>query len=70
MEQAIVYLGEGAILVLLGFVLKIATSTRDEMRVLNGRLTGVETWRDVHVKLVDERHENIKERMEDYEEDH
>ena len=64
MDQAMVYIGEGAILVLLGFVLRISTSTRDEVRLLNGRLTGMEVWRDGHEKSDDERHENMKERFD------
>lgn len=68
MEQVMVYVGEGAILVLLGFVLRISSTTRDEVRAMNGRLASMETWRQDHVKWDDERHENIKERFESLEE--
>ncbi len=63
MEAALLYIGEGMVLLLLAFILKLSLSTRDELRMLNGRLTGIEAWREVHVKLVDERHENMKERF-------
>jgi len=38
---------------------------RNQLRILNGRMIRVETWRDEHEKLDDERHRENVRRLEE-----
>lgn len=52
----ILYAAEAVIVGLLGYLLKITSDVRDQLRQINGRLGRMEEWRNSHEKSDDERH--------------
>lgn len=63
MDTYITQIGVGVMLLLIGFVLKITTDTRQEVRKINGRIGKIEEWRIGQEKLGDERQETVERRF-------